>query len=46
MVVTSSRMSGNPGTGGSSLELTPPRCLMIWTATPRGTMIVMVPQPL
>src|SRR5690348_3547778 len=38
-------MSGSPGTGGSSRESTPPRWWTTWTATPRGTMIVMLPHP-
>ena len=43
LVVTSSRMRGSPGTGGSSRESTPPRWWTTWTATPAGTMIVMLP---
>ena len=39
------RISGRPGTGGSSRESTPPRWRVTWTPTPRGTMIVMLPQP-
>ena len=45
LVVASSRMSGSPGTGGSSRESTPPYWRRTWTPTPRGTMIVMLPQP-
>jgi hypothetical protein len=36
---------GEPGSGGSSRESMPPRWWMIWTPTPRGTMIVMLPHP-
>ena len=46
LVVASSRTSGSPGTGGSSRMSVPPLWWVSCTATPRGTMIVMLPQPL